>query len=715
MVIQMEFIDFKILYFYFDIEEKKIICKTDLIDKKYKFVFLLVKDGKKVEEIRWIDANNYSFKYYGDGIYYCQVEVKCINYSNTIRRSKTIECFSNDYCNFLDNKFSTIPSTNYNCILSQRDYPDDDFCIITMKEHKQINIEVDQFKSHKIQDSIIITNGKIYNHHDKNFVMSGSCISKDHKFIRGGEDIIKYNIKYKNIFNCLGKYTFAIFDDSKIILLNDFHGQNKLYYFNNNKFIVIGNRLHLLIICLKKLNIHLKLFEDKAIGFLSCRYHHLFVQNFCSESLIRNIFQSYAGELFYIKKGELKIFHSGIYNIIAKIPNIVNEKDYINKLDNVRKEIINNLSTIINSEHYEKIIIDVTGGMDSRIALAALTNIKTNKKIYYRISKTDKELENQIALLLAGFYNYNFFDGTDINKKSSKKDFLSFSMETKYLDQLDTELINEKYILLNGFYGEANVRPRFSRDFYFNSFLSTITDPAEYIKTFFPYHISPFMIVDYSKSGYKLYNIFKHEFLTIYGYDIPSKLENHCLNYAHSYHCSPSYFSPYILESYSPIKSKALIELHRSNALAWKNIKLGLDLTYKLNPIFTKIKYENNQYNIFIEKNFDKLLISKDHIYSNLNNLYSNDVLSKWEKSLINLNNNLYPNKSSNKEQNTIYVKIISMFNFCIQHVPTFNTIKYPIYHFIENNKDNKLEMNILFNKLAVLSYFISVINSKKI
>lgn len=709
----MKFKNFKIINFSYNKEENKFICEVTISSDDCKFVFLLIKDGKKVEEIRWTDSNKHTFNYYGDGVYYCQVEVKSKGHQNIMRRSKTIECFSDEYCHFLDTKFKSIPSQSYNCIFSLRDYPDDDFCIISAKE-KLYSIEMDQLNAYQYHNSTIITNGKLYTHQGKVYIMSGSCVTDNHKYIRGGDDIIKHNINIEDIFHCLGKYSFALFESSKITLFNDYHGQNKLYYFSDKNLTVISNRLHLLILCLKKLKIHITLFDDKAIAFLTCRYHQLFTQNFCSEMLIKNIFQSYAGEIFSVENGELKISHDGIYNIISKKYNsTLSDKEYIEKLDNACEEIINNISAIVNSEHTQRVIIDVTGGMDSRIALAALTNIKTTRKIYYRISKAKKKEENEVALLLAGFYNYDFFDGTGVYRKHSEKDYLSFSMETKYLDRLDTEYTSKETILFNGFYGEASVRPRFSRDFYFNSPLEDITDPAEYIKLFFSYYVSPVMIVDYDRVGYKLYNIFRHEFLSIYGEDIPSKLENHYLNYSHAYHCAPSLCSSYILESYSPIKSKHLIELHRHNSLLWKDIKLGLDLTYKLNPMFSKIKYENDQYNNFYNNNFEKLIVSQNQVFANMTEIHAEDRHEEWERSLISQQKNILTQSYKRQEQISILNSIISMLNYCIEKKSIFTHLKYPLYHFIEVNEENKFELNILFNRLAVLTYFINLTNKE--
>lgn len=717
----MEYMDAEITQFSYDDKENHFICEVKTSCSDCRFVFLLIKDGKKVEEARWIENNKYIFKHYGDGIYYCQIEAKN-KQQYILKRSHTIECFSDNYRLFLDKKFSNVPSKSYHANLSLRDYPNDDFCIISSENAASYDITISNLKTFRHNNSIIITSGNLYTHNNKTYIMSGICVTDDHKYVRRGEDIVKHNIQTEHLFFCLGKYSFALFNGDEILLSNDFHGQNKLYYFSDQKTTFISNRLHLLVLCLKNLKIKLEMFHDKALALLCCRYHQLFINNFCSEMLIKNIFQSYAGEKFSIKNGKLEITHGGIYDIITqKYDKPMTEEEYSEKLDNACKEIINNLSAIVNSEHTQKVVIDVSGGMDSRVSLSALTNVKTNKPIYYRIIKTAKPKENEMALLLAGLYNYKFFEGDNLKLRHSQKDFVSLCMETKYLRRLSIEYCNKDITQLTGFYGEAGLRPRYSQAFYFNSFLQTISDDVEYVNKFFHYYISPHTIVDYNKSGHKLHDIFKQEFLSVYGEGVPLKLENYYLNYGASYHFNPSTVSPYALETFSPIKSKTLLEIHRHNALLWKNIKIGLDLTYKLNPVLSKIKYENEIYNKFYDENYAELQVSQNPVYDNMTTPHGEDRREEWEKSFDTLCKNVQKSIQNITDSETLDIlnywaeqistqdEIVALLNYCIENDKIFMDIKYPLYHFIEIEKDNRLEMNLLFNKLATVTYFMSL------
>ncbi len=712
-----------------------VILEEGLAIEDYLYTFVLFLDGKKVHEKRWHKENIYDFMTYGNGIYFCQVEIRHITKSGTneFRRTKTVELWGDLYKKILDDKLNSIIPRCYDINFVPRKTPYDDFCFVSSTG------EIDELDKslHKIHNIggtgfDLFTTVTPIKYKENYIIMSGCCVTDKGKFIYGQKDIQKYNVENKELVDAVGSYSCAIINNI-IYIYNDYHGSCKLYYFydENRKNIVVSNRIHLVYIALSKLDISVGINVEKLLAVLSCKYHDITANNFINEGMINNLFFTCTGEGICLKKDEIRIIHTNVYDILSDNKKdffYFTKKDYVSLIRKGKQEILRNIQAISKSEDFDNIVVDVSGGMDSRVVFCGLTNINTKKNIMLRINKSQFEKDHVVALTISDFYDYNFYDASSgvTRTQVNGNEYLSCTMGVQYLDCFKYQISSPRTILLNGFYGENSLRLRYAYTYLYNSYLSNINSINEYINEFVKYYITPSMIVGYDNAGYCFNKLYVNEFNRIYGSEIITKIENMCNNYSQSSHCSPIVLSNYIMPSFSPIKSKSLFILNRKIALysmklfkkdpdkAKKlNYKIGFDITYALNPFISKIPYENETYNKEYMALHDELMVAKDPVIDQMNIALCDKQNKKWEDAnCLVQKNTKYISKHYDKID--LYENIGSLLAYCInEFTEIFGCVKYPLLHFYINIKDNLWETQILYNKLSVIAYILNLFAKK--
>lgn len=479
------------------------------------------------------------------------------------------------------------------------------------------NISVQFITNHalnKINDKIILSGYGIIN---KTWVNATSNLN---------------NFKELDYYYSKGCFAGAIIKDNSISFFTDFFGNGKLFYYTKNKVTIVSNRLHLLLIILRLLNIDIAI-DYNIVGIILTLSNHFLLQQPISSNLI------YSDIKILEVYEKLDLTPLGIQISTSKYGEITNTahknidsepQEYRQSLQAAREEIITDLTTILNSGEYDHFVCDLTGGRDSRLILAAATNIPSfNKRL--KIFSYGDELERRcVASIMHAYgltYDSVFFrsiwwdkhTGVDTTLSGVREYFdtvNSFNLGTywdtdSFLGRFCVTL--EKTIRFNGGYGELLSR---TADSYFNikpSLQETLIDFCNQIE-------KRAIIKGFHTALYNLvYESITKPDIDNYYIRLKSFQTNHRLRY---------HFSNTGESGNTPTYSLAMsIEAYKTYC-RYSNIgfpKIYFDLLYSLNPLvatFAYCKEDNNQMRL---DNADRLLCSNP-VYKKIITTANNDL-----------------------------------------------------------------------------------------
>jgi len=279
------------------------------------------------------------------------------------------------------------------------------------------------------------------------YLFSGIARWKE-KLVFGNDDIKKYNIPVRDLNECLGTFELLIFGGNKLEISTDYFGMCQLFYYKkDDKNAVISTSYHLLLMILKLIGCNLSLNSKRtAAGMFS--FHPFSQQCFTEEMDVNVCFMlpAYKRLNNLIGKSGFLSENTSLYNEIYE-PEEYSEEKYEKYLFQTKDEIIENLRAVFESEHFDNILCDLSGGFDSRIVLAAALNLPhslTNKLRIY--SKPELEDDFKIANAIVNTFGLNWDDipvEVSCNNISLTEDeinipVLSYRLGTYYIDDINS-------------------------------------------------------------------------------------------------------------------------------------------------------------------------------------------------------------------------------------------------------------------------------------
>lgn len=465
--------------------------------------------------------------------------------------------------------------------------------------------------------------------------LSGSFISND-KLIHGADDL---NSVVTPPDGCVGSYTAIIFDENNktIKFEADYFGVSKIFYFDNEEIRIATNNYRLLLEILAENNIATAFDKDRVAANFVMLNLQPFHQLFSEQMDVENVRMLPIDKKLTIVNGIWNVVSSEITNAFCESSRLTDE-EYQNLLHQAAKEIINNTGAALRHDAFKNVIIDLSGGMDSRIVYAAATHFpefKEKIRIHSRYSKSEpKDLD--VALSLSKIYSFKF---DDIQGKKYAcygpnpwSDAYSHNLGVYYSytpHAVENRL--EQCIRLVGFYGEICARPYYARA-YFNTDLDTFSI-NEFVTRYFEKY-GHFSFASSENGGLaRLAKYFEYQLERTPGNSALEKFDNHYLYFRNGLHCSDAGRAKVSCPEFGPIMSKTLFKLKRHTFHQHKSIKLQLDLLNVLNPIIAAHEYQSDK------DNQDKKSIEKSQGLIWLNNALKSALIptnpdrSDWEKS----------------------------------------------------------------------------------
>lgn len=733
----------------------EITVKVDLQDNIFKawilsrlhenssvqYVFYLLRDGEVIDKTPRLSENLYCWKLSEPGIYTVQGFVK-YGEKTDYSFSETREYFTIneklEFEDFLNKQLSDNGLLGQNPDLVTLKYPYHDFVLVSYKnkssmEYKIVNgissflAKYGQYDTYKLKrigdyENILISDQSPLKCENGSFIFSGITIY-DNEFIEGDRDISQ-SFTPNKIYGQIGNFSLLHVCENSINLTTDFFNFSHIYYYENEECMIISNRYHMLLEVLAKTDISLKLNVEKAKVLLSTVSVQILHQNFSCDMDMEGVRQlpNYY-DLRLSNKGWK--FSQNSYYIMLKRKETFHNEIYKKLLIEAKRELINLMSVFIRDKNYERIVMDLTGGLDSRMVYAISTNFdpQIRKKIYINSRAIPGSNDLEIANELNSIYCFPFINKgltmEKLNPYAMDNLMRSFEMGIYFsFNPIQYRNQSRNEISFRGACGEILARPYICRNFY--------GLPDECIKEdkkFLEYMIhkySPFIIVDFSK-GLKSFTYFMLKEFEDIPVDHPfEKIDRHYLMFRHAYHFDAGLMYHINQAVWYPLQSKILFRLHHMTHNVFKSIKLQLDMLHNLNPIMTTIRFDDERDNSDFE-NLKEDLCYNDVRFKDIHLNLKNDLTS-WEKAnesrkkstKVVVSQEKHKVYQDSDRQDLLFDSLLYNFQRLIYSNPILKEdIGLALYYFIKNNKGKSSKIRYLYNKITSLTDQMSIFNIK--
>lgn len=431
----------------------------------------------------------------------------------------------------------------------------------------------------------------------------------------------------------VGIFTSVSIGRKEIVVTQDYTGLGTLYYAETQSFFVVSNRYHLLLLLLKWLGFKGELEYSKVIASFYSKTTFL-DQNISSKMDIKGTYQ-----LPFHK--EIVINRRGVQIVDKKsVLQAYNETSFVEKRELIQigaKEIIDSIRSVIESDIFDKKIIDLTGGQDSRAVLAALLNVSDGmNKVEVRTKNAPHSSDLKIAAGLKNLFGGRFYkeEGRPqypLTLDESEKIWRSYFMGTYYtmgLGAWSPRGENFKQIRLSGGCGENY------RGFWYSIYRKGISEPKN-VYDLAEQLVNMFQRISTENDDDKeiLKRLVSDELSSIPGRTPIEKLENHYIYFRNRYHFGMRAFEYYHdCSMWFPLLSKSAFKAAMSSSIEERQSKrFIIELSSALHPLLVWIEYDK-----FSLKDMPELhdIHNLDTRFKELNiNLdYSHDDWLKLEK-----------------------------------------------------------------------------------
>ena len=375
-----------------------------------------------------------------------------------------------------------------------------------------------------------------------------------------------------------------------------------------------------------------------------------------------------------------------------------------------------NIKLVYNSNKFKNVIVDVTGGTDSRIVFAGVTNIddKNNKtQIHTADDKRTKDIT--IAIPLNNLYGYKY---DTIPETLEYKDFedgykvlRSLNLGAYYyIDYYRGRREADQTIRLMGGGGEAIARPYYTK-YLLHDEIADIQNSKDFVREFFSRRPEDMLLGD--KNGIEnCVNVFSDEIDKTIGEGVLQKFENTYMILRSGTHLNHRGNQTQGFIEWFPVYSKTAFFLKMKTYYMFKSTKLAFDLIQYLNPILANIPYEKKENNMEYERIKDTLL-KQEPRYGNLKLTLNKDA-TNWEQANIEKEKvtKLKKPKKVNCTREERYNDLVDAFIYLISNSSEQfkEVVGLPIYHWIINNKQSDKNLTVLYNKVYSLIDQINII-----
>lgn len=326
-----------------------------------------------------------------------------------------------NFSNFLNTPREDLPELKLAPLVP----PHEDIAIVAAKQKSAVPHKLEDFSiEHKLifqqykENIVSLSKGNVYTSLNKcNYLFSGYVIHEERMFI--GSEISQEIADIREIYGDYGEFSLATIGDGTIELSSDYFGMVPWFYFDNSKVFAASNNYHLLLLILTNLNIELSMnIKHSRVNLITTGF--TYGTPFSINMDVTDCKINHAYEIIhYSFLNGIETRNTELYDILCSKTEW-NEDEYESCIYKAKEEILNNCKAIFEHPQFKRIVVDVSGGFDSRIVFAAVNCLpkKLRNKIYTytRTSNTPDDVQKASAITnIYSYPKYNYSDTDDSN------------------------------------------------------------------------------------------------------------------------------------------------------------------------------------------------------------------------------------------------------------------------------------------------------------
>ena len=599
-----EYIEFNTVV---SVEQNVLTCHinggTDTNEKQLKYFFYLVKNGSTIAKYGWTESSSHSWTLTETGNY----RVRGFIDDGTEKRN----CFSMGV-DFFDDKFEqdwaalkldakTECSKLLDLNFVDTAYPHQSFLLIQASENSIAKLHLPLMAERlSIGDTMTLYSVTgTSDVEDAKAVLSGNAFV-DGKFIHGQSDLAQ--CRKAGLMEAYGDYTTVIIDKHQLTISNDYFGVQKIYYLQTEDGLIISNRHHLLVFAAVKCGFRLSLNKTTVQSHLISGASQPFAQTLSNDSLVQRVKILPVHNRLVISKSGMTLEAKSIADLLFSQRRVLSDSEYLTLLNKGKEDVVNNMQAIFNHPRFSHVLVDLTGGMDSRAVFGALNNIKgAHEKTRINSCETASLPDDQkIAVTINNAFGYKYDDITEeftqctnaelLNEYYSHLSGIYYAYDPKNI--LCQTVSLKDTINVTGFFGEICLRPYYSR-----SYLESLSGLglAEFVDKLVDQHsLSTF---GGKEALVQFKSVMFDALSALPGETALEKYDLHYLYFRNGLHCSDIYRLNKKTPRVGILQSKHLIDIKLNTYSRINAVKLENDFIACLNPLLACFPYDTEKDN----------------------------------------------------------------------------------------------------------------------
>ena len=294
------------------------------------------------------------------------------------------------------------------------------------------------------------------------YAFSGYVL-KDGTLTFGAEELASSDLQPEDFEGCYGEFNLLRIGQGRIELTADFFGMSPWYYYEQGEVFAASNHYHLLIEALRQCGVKLQMnIRRSRVNIITSGYTYGI--SFTPEMDIRNCYLSFPYEKIVHMGGMVNREKSELYQILIT-QEYWDEDVYEMYLRKAKEEIYENTLAYFGSDKFKQIVIDISGGFDSRIVFATANNLphRLRQKIATHTRRSGTKDDVEKAAGVTNIYDYkkvsyqdvddsDVISGNKINLAQVSRNLGSFCVNTPlYLNRY----VSQDRLQMTGGIGDA--------------------------------------------------------------------------------------------------------------------------------------------------------------------------------------------------------------------------------------------------------------------
>jgi len=384
----------------------------------------------------------------------------------------------------------------------------------------------------------------------------------------------------------VGDFCLVEIDNESAAVSTDYFGVCKMYFFSDRTIACASTRSHLLLLTLRALGAELEVDATSVRAMLQANTQ-VFTQSFSSSIGVAGCRALAPGQSLLLTAGRIDVGRSPIADILDQpTDQHLSAEEYEHLLAQGCSEIEHNLRVALEHPGFSRVRVDVTGGLDSRTLVTALSRMPEHAD-HVELHTADfatSPHDLPISLRLSRSMPFRYDTGEratyDIDADTALLENISYHLGTYFGIRTDGSRTRLPGTLcINGFFGEASMRPYFARLLFGRH--EEHLDPADFAHS----HVES---INYSRRpisrDYDLQSAFRSEFENLPGTTSTARFDALYLFHRNGLHCSDRWMSHVRAPSWGPLQSPSLFALKWRTLDSLRGIKVQIDATERLNP-----------------------------------------------------------------------------------------------------------------------------------